>query len=94
MANPLILFAENSSFAFLTPLSTSLKELGIYKPIGVEMALPTEPLLFGLMIVAWVKMFSDKALFKGLYTHPISISIGALCLYIIANFFLLIFYNY
>ena len=53
-----------TAVAFLTPLSTSLKELGIYNPIGVEMALPTEPLLFGLMIVAWVKMFSDKALLK------------------------------
>ena len=66
-----------TTVAFLTPLSTSLKELGIYNPIGVEMALPTEPILFGLMIVAWVKMFSDKTLFKGLYTHPISIAIGA-----------------
>ena len=66
-----------TTVAFLTPLSTSLKELGIYNPIGVDMALPTEPLLFGLMIVAWVKMFSDKTLFKGLYTHPISIAIGA-----------------
>jgi hypothetical protein len=62
--------------AFLTPLSTSLEELGIYNPIGVEMALPTEPLLFGLMIIAWVKMFSDKELFKGLYKHPVSIVIG------------------
>ena len=61
--------------AFLTPMSTSLKELGINNPIGVEMALPTEPLLFGLMIIAWVKMFSDKKLFKGLYSHPISIAI-------------------
>ena len=66
-----------TSVAFLTPLSTSLKELGLYNPIGVEMALPTEPLLFGLMIIAWVKMFSDKTLFKDLYTHPISIAIGA-----------------
>lgn len=61
--------------AFLTPVSTSLKELGINNPIGVEMALPTEPLLFGLMIIAWVKMFSDKKLFKDLYSHPISIAI-------------------
>ena len=61
--------------AFLTPLSTSLRELGISNPLGVEMALPTEPLLFGLMLVAWVKMFSDRQLFKGLYSHPISIAI-------------------
>ena len=62
--------------AFLTPLSTSLEELGIYNPIGVEMALPTEPLLFGLMIIAWVKMFSDKEIFRGLYKHPVSIAVG------------------
>ena len=61
--------------AFLTPLSTSLRELGVSNPLGVEMALPTEPLLFGLMLVAWVKMFSDRQLFKGLYSHPISIAI-------------------
>ena len=61
--------------AFLTPLSTSLRELGISNPLGIEMALPTEPLLFGLMLVAWVKMFSDRQLFKGLYSHPISIAI-------------------
>ena len=64
-----------TTVAFFTPLSTSLKEWGIYSPIGVEMALPTEPLLFGLIIIAWIKIFSDKSLFKGLFTHPISISI-------------------
>ena len=69
--------------AFLTPLSTSLKELGLYNPIGVEMALPTEPMLFGLMIIAWVKMFSDKNLFKGLYRHPISIAISGYLLWML-----------
>ena len=61
--------------AFLTPMSTSLQELGIHNPIGLEMSLPTEPLLFGLMFIAWIKMFSDKELFKNLYKHPISIAI-------------------
>ncbi len=69
--------------AFLTPLSSSLKELRLYNPIGVEMALPTEPILFGLMIIAWVKMFSDKNLFKGLYRHPISIAILAYLLWML-----------
>ena len=58
--------------AFLTPLSTTLGELGLHNPLGVEMSLPTEPLLFGLMIIAWVKMFSYLGLFRGLYLHPIS----------------------
>ena len=65
-----------TAVAFLTPLSTSLKELGIYNPIGVEMALPTEPILFGLMIIAMLKMFCDRALFKDLFYHPISIVVG------------------
>jgi len=63
--------------AFLTPMSTSLGELGIHNPIGIEMSLPTEPLLFGLMIIAWLKMFSDRDLFKNLYRHPITIAIIA-----------------
>jgi putative inorganic carbon (HCO3(-)) transporter len=72
-----------TAVAFLTPLSTSLKELGVHNPIGVEMALPTEPLLFGLMIIAWVKMLSDSELFKGLYKHPISIAIGLYVLWLL-----------
>ena len=70
--------------AFLTPLSTTLGELGIYSPIGVEMSLPTEPLLFGLMIIAWIKMFSDSNLFRGLYSHPIS---WCIAIYIFWMFF-------
>lgn len=73
--------------AFLTPLSTSLQELGMYNPIGVEMSLPTEPLLFGLMIIAWIKMFSDKVLFKGLYKHPISIVIIVYLLWLLLTSF-------
>ena len=70
--------------AFLSPLSITLSELGIYSPIGVEMSLPTEPLLFGLMIIAWVKMFSDSNLFRGLYSHPIS---WCIAIYIFWMFF-------
>lgn len=58
--------------AFMTPLSTSLDELEIYSPIGIEMSLPTEPLLFGIMIITWMKMINDSHLFRGLYYHPIS----------------------
>lgn len=65
-----------SVVAFLTPFSTSLKELGIYNPLGIEMSLPTEPLLFGIMIVAWIKMLRDRELFRDLFKHPISILVG------------------
>lgn len=72
-----------TAVAFLTPLSTSLQELGIYNPMGVEMALPTEPLLFGLMLIAWIRMLSDKELFKDLYKHPISILIAIYLLWLL-----------
>lgn len=65
-----------TAVAFLTPLSTSLQELGLYNPMGVEMALPTEPLLFGLMLIAVIRMLSDKELFKDLYKHPFTIAVA------------------
>ncbi len=65
--NSLLLFV-----AFFTPLSTSLEELGIYNPLGVEMALPTEPILFGLMIIAMYKTFFHADRFKPMLTHGIT----------------------
>ncbi len=65
-----------NAVAFLTPLSTTLKELGVYNPIGIDMALPTEPVLFGLMILALFKLFGESNQLKELFKHPISIAIG------------------
>ncbi len=65
--NSLLLFV-----AFFTPLSTSLEELGIYNPLGVEMALPTEPILFGLMMIAIYKSFFHADRFKPMMTHGIT----------------------
>lgn len=64
-----------NAVAFLTPLSTTLKEIGVYNPIGIDMALPTEPILFGLMILALFKLFGESHQFKELFKHPISIAI-------------------
>lgn len=58
--------------AFFVPLSTSLEELGIYNPLGVEMALPTEPVLFGLMIIVLYKTFFHADRFRNLIKHPIT----------------------
>lgn len=66
-----------SIVAFLTPLSTSLLELGMYNPIGVEMALPTEPILFGLMFIALLKVLKSYSDYQDLFKHPISIAVGA-----------------
>ncbi len=54
---------------FFTPLSINLEEL---KLGGVGMALPTEPLLFGVLILFFFKLLSGKSIDKKIFTHPIS----------------------
>ncbi len=58
---------------FITPLSIPLKE---YIPnLDFDMALPTEPLLFGVMLLFFLKLAVEKKFDKKLLKHPISISI-------------------
>ena len=59
---------------FLTPLSMSLADLGL-GGLNVEMAFPTEPILFGLMLLALFKMFHDFTSFKSVFKHPITICV-------------------
>ncbi len=54
---------------FFTPLSINLEEL---KLGGIGMALPTEPLLFGILILFFFKLLSGKSIDKRIYAHPIS----------------------
>ena len=58
----------------LTPLSMSLSDLGMVG-FNVEMAFPTEPILFGLMLLTLCKIFYDFKLFKKVFKHPITICI-------------------
>jgi putative inorganic carbon (HCO3(-)) transporter len=58
----------------LTPLSMSLSDLGV-GGFNVEMAFPTEPILFGLMLLALFKMLYDFQSFKKVFKHPITICI-------------------
>ncbi len=51
----------------LTPFSMSLKDLGL--SIGVEMAFPTEPLLFGLLFLSLIYMVYNFHLFKPLFKN-------------------------
>lgn len=55
---------------FFTPLSINLEKLSIG---GLGIALPTEPLLVGLMIVFIFKVLSGKSIDRSIYKHPISI---------------------
>lgn len=57
-----------------TPLSINLEEMDIG---GVGMYLPTEPLLFGVLVLFIFKTLSGKSIDKRIFTHPISILIYA-----------------
>lgn len=58
---------------FLTPLSLPLKEFVPQLDFG--MALPTEPLLFGVMLLFFLKLSIEKKFDKKILKHPISIAI-------------------
>jgi O-antigen ligase len=59
--------------AFFTPLSIPLRE---YMPgIGFDMYLPTEPLLFGLLIIFLLKVLSERNFNKDILLHPVSLVI-------------------
>ena len=58
---------------FATPLSVTLEEL----EFGLGVHLPTEPLMFGAMMVFIVKLFYDGKFDKSVALHPISIVIYA-----------------
>jgi len=63
---------------FFTPLSINLEELELG---GVGMALPTEPLLFGMLILFFFKLLSGKSIDKKIFRHPISYVIYAYLLW-------------
>lgn len=59
--------------AFFAPLSIPLHN--ILPGFGFDMYLPTEPLLFGLLIVFLLKTLSERSFDKNILTHPVSIAI-------------------
>jgi len=58
---------------FLVPLSVPLSELVPGLPI--DMFLPTEPLLAGLLVLFILKLFFEGSYDRRILTHPVSISI-------------------
>ena len=56
---------------FLTPLSMSLSDMGIDFS-DVNMAFPTEPILFGLMILTILKIVFYPSLFKQIFQHRVT----------------------
>ncbi|MBL4709382.1 MAG: O-antigen ligase family protein [Flavobacteriales bacterium] len=57
---------------FTTPLSLNLEELEFG---GVGMFLPTEPLLFGVMLIFFLKLLYDRVFDMRVLKHPITIAI-------------------
>lgn len=62
------------AIVFFTPLSINLEDM---KLGGIGMALPTEPLLFGILILFFFKMISGKSIDTRIFRHPISYVIYA-----------------
>ena len=59
--------------AFITPLSINLNKTSL----GIGVSLPSDPLMFGLFILFWFKIFTDGGLDKKLLKHPVTILILA-----------------
>ncbi len=56
---------------FLTPLAIVLRSMDV----GLGVSLPTEPLMFGVLVIFVLKLFSGFHYEKKALTHPISITI-------------------
>ena len=57
---------------FATPLSINLEELAIG---GIGMYLPTEPLMFGVMLLFFFKLILEKKFDSKIVKHPITLAI-------------------
>lgn len=58
---------------FFTPLSLPLSE--IMPGLSFNMFLPTEPLLFGILIIFILKCFADRKFDREILIHPVSLAI-------------------
>ncbi len=56
---------------FITPLSLNLARTNL----GVGVSVPSEPLMFGLFIIFWLKVLADGGLDKRILRHPVTIMI-------------------
>jgi len=56
---------------FLTPLSINLNDIGL----GVGLTIPTDPLLFGVLLIFILKLFTEQKFDKGIANHPITLAI-------------------
>ncbi len=59
------------SMAFLTPLAVNLEQLNL----GIGMSLPTEPIIFGLMVLYVLMFIGGHKIDKKILKHPVSVAI-------------------
>ncbi|MAQ32242.1 MAG: hypothetical protein CMD26_05900 [Flavobacteriales bacterium] len=57
---------------FITPLSIPISELGL-DHLGLNFAFPTEPILFGLMLLTIWKLSYNFKQFRSIFKHPITL---------------------
>lgn len=56
---------------FLTPLSVNITDIGG----GVGMTLPTDPLMFGVMLIFFLKLLVERGFPREVTSHPITLAI-------------------
>jgi len=69
---------------FCVPLSVPLSEIS---KLSFDMHLPTEPLLFGILLIFFLKLLSEKQFDRKVAYHPISLSIYFNILWILITSF-------
>jgi putative inorganic carbon (hco3(-)) transporter len=70
---------------FFTPLSLPLSELA--QGLSFDMFLPTEPLLFGVLLIFILKLPSGKIFKKEVLNHPVTLMIGIYLIWILITSF-------
>ena len=53
----------------ITPFSINLAQTSV----GIGVSLPSEPLMFGIFMLFWLKVFEEGGLHKKILQHPVSI---------------------
>ena len=91
---PLVLFIGGLAFfkpilflhliVFFTPLSLNLENVGLGDS---ALFFPTEPMLFGLMILILITSLHRRFISLKLLLHPITIAIGMYCIWLLVTSF-------
>lgn len=74
------------AIVFFTPLSLNLESIDLGDVFGgIGFYLPTEPLLFGILVIYWWKLLLNRDRDLEISNHPLSIAISVYLLWIFAT---------